>query len=132
MGNFCFYSRSSPTVQNLNRPTKFIFHFSVAKAKKQREYLKDILSNALALMRLNTEKKQHEGESATSEPTKQTTSNTRAESEPTEKQEGEKKQPIEKKSVVPSAKIPTTAADGISDAMEKEIEKAEAEIQKVQ
>ena len=103
----------------------------MAKGKKQREYLKDILSNALALMRLNTEKKQHEDESATSEPTKQTTSNTREESEPTEKQEGEKKQPIEKKSVLPSAEIPTTAADGISDAMEKEIEKAEAEIQKV-
>ena len=86
-------------------------------------------------MTLNTEGKEKDTESPTSEPTKQPTSNTSEKSEPTEKQDDEKrdvKEPVEKKSVVPLVEIPTKTPDGISDAMEKEIEKAEAEIQKVQ
>jgi hypothetical protein len=88
--------------------------------KKQKKYLQKILSSSLSFMEtLETEQKPTE--------------------KPTEKQEVEPHaattKPIQKKDIIPHEKKASvekkSGISGISDAMEKEIEKAEAEIQKV-
>ena len=124
-------------------------------AKKQKQYLKEILSNSLALMEsLNTEKKKQsntelkprtEGnehsfteKSKHIEPTKQATQKpTNTESKhvrhTTEqlnvKSQAVSTKAVEKKNTPRKKSEPTPKKGGISDDMEKEIEEAEAEIQ---
>ena len=131
------------------------FNSSSADAKKQKQYLKEILSNSLALMEsLNTEKKEQnntklkprtEGKehsitekSKHIEPTKQATQ------KPSNAESKHVRHTTEQLNVKPRAAStraventprnknePTAKKGGISDDMEKQIEEAEAEIQQV-
>ena len=98
--------------------------------KKQKKYLQKILSSSLSFMEtLETEQK------PTEKPTeKQEVEPHAATTRPMETSR-DKKEPIQKKDIIPHEKKASvekkSGISGISDAMEKEIEKAEAEIQKV-